>query len=176
MNSDSQRGAMGGEFDEFGDHWDLPKGSVKRGAMLFKKHCAQCHSMYPDGRNGLGTSLGPTLFNVCGRVSGEEIAGRARNGTFNSSLADPDRKVVWTDAALMNYMRNPRQTAGGPVYMNFFGIKDVQTRVDIVVFLRTLNWTNEKFNRTGEQGRLPPSSWAQIWYKVVPWSAPWEKA
>merc|ERR1711963_211090 len=53
--------------------FELPSGDAVQGQKLFKKHCAQCHSIYPDNRilrTGC-TQLGPTLFNVYGRASGE---------------------------------------------------------------------------------------------------------
>mmetsp|Transcript_14384 Transcript_14384/g.32739 ORF Transcript_14384/g.32739 Transcript_14384/m.32739 type:complete len:185 (+) Transcript_14384:2-556(+) len=153
------------ENRDLDDSWQLPDGNVKRGKALFKKHCAQCHSMFPDGRNILGTSQGPTMFNVCGRVSGEETVGRARPNEFGDTLSDKTRQVVWTDAALMNYMRDPSKTSGGPVTMNFEGIKDVQTRVDIVQFLHSLTWDNPIMSET------PPSKQPNIlttyWRKMT---------
>jgi len=118
--------------------FELPAGDLARGQKLFKKHCAQCHSVYPDNRitrTGC-TQLGPTLFNVYGRASGEaEIQQKMLMGGRAEGL-------VWTAGPLMNYMKNPRQAVNGNIQMNFRGIDDFQTRVDIIHYLRSLNWDN----------------------------------
>merc|ERR1711948_64816 len=80
--------------------------------------------------------IGPTLFNVHGRASGEaEIQQKMLMGGRAVGL-------IWSDGNLMNYMKNPRQTVNGNIQMNSRGIDDFQTRVDIVHYLRTLNWEN----------------------------------
>eukprot|EP00439_Symbiodinium_sp_Y106_P029370 s2937_g3.t1 len=85
-----------------------------------------------DNRTDSGTVYGPTLFNIYGRASGEaEIAQKNIMGARAKGL-------IWDDANLMRYMKNPRQTAGVNVQMNFRGIDDFQTRVDIVHYLKTL--------------------------------------
>merc|ERR1711862_749116 len=105
-----------------------------------KKHCSQCHSIYPDNRTTqAGTSqIGPTLFKVYGRKSGEsEIHAKVLMGGRAEGQ-------VWKEGPLMNYMKNPRQLIHGNVQMNFRGIDDFQTRVDIVHYLKTLNEQNEE--------------------------------
>lgn len=132
------------ELSDIPDDFELPKGSVKRGMKLFKKHCLQCHSIYPDNRLIYAgqINLGPTMFMVCGRASGEyEMFNRGVNPQNSEG-------ILWTDAALMNYMKNPRKMVGGPVQMDMFeGISDFQTRVDIIHYLYTLNWDNEKLTK-----------------------------
>eukprot|EP00930_Biecheleria_cincta_P051382 TRINITY_DN36560_c0_g1_i1.p1 TRINITY_DN36560_c0_g1~~TRINITY_DN36560_c0_g1_i1.p1 ORF type:complete len:201 (-),score=25.28 TRINITY_DN36560_c0_g1_i1:217-819(-) len=126
------------DFSEFSLEFELPAGDVERGKALFKKHCGHCHSIYPDNRMGQGggTCLGPTLFNVWGRDSGEmDIQQKQLIGTRATGL-------IWKDGPLMNYMKNPRQEAQANVQMNFRGIDDFQTRVDIIHFLKTLNADN----------------------------------
>ncbi len=54
------------------------------------------------------------------------------------------RHILWTDGALMNYMKNPRVMAGQPVQMQFKGINDFDVRVDIVHYLKTLNFSNSR--------------------------------
>jgi len=120
--------------------FELPAGDTKRGQKLFKKHCAQCHSVYPDNRitrTGC-TQMGPTLFNVYGRASGEaEIQQKMLMGGRAEGL-------VWNAGHLMNYMKNPRQAVNGNIQMNFRGIDDFQTRVDIAHYLQTLTWQNDE--------------------------------
>ena len=53
--------------------------------------------------------------------------------------------MLWTPAMLMNYMKNPRQAVktNSGTQMNFAGLYDYQTRVNIIHYLLTLDWTNE---------------------------------
>mmetsp|Transcript_82543 Transcript_82543/g.238539 ORF Transcript_82543/g.238539 Transcript_82543/m.238539 type:complete len:175 (-) Transcript_82543:154-678(-) len=142
-------------FDDVPPDFELPPGSVKKGEKYFKKYCAQCHSIYPDNRitRAGQTQLGPTMFNIYGRASGME--------EIQNKLA-PERVdgVLWLEGPLMNYMKNPRVLAQGRVQMNFRGIPDFQTRVDIVHYLKTLDWDNEELANPPEKpSSLPPVRW-----------------
>ncbi|CAE7035234.1 unnamed protein product [Symbiodinium natans] len=144
-------------FDDVPDDFQLPEGSVQKGEKYFKKYCAQCHSIYPDNRltRAGQTQIGPTLFNIYGRASGlEEIQ--------NKQGTDRVDNVLWLEAALMNYMKNPRVMAQGRVQMNFAGIKDFQIRVDIVHYLKTLDWANEELANPPEKpASFAPVRWMQ---------------
>eukprot|EP00747_Dinoflagellata_sp_TGD_P215582 gnl/TRDRNA2_/TRDRNA2_88263_c0_seq1.p2 gnl/TRDRNA2_/TRDRNA2_88263_c0~~gnl/TRDRNA2_/TRDRNA2_88263_c0_seq1.p2 ORF type:complete len:137 (-),score=23.04 gnl/TRDRNA2_/TRDRNA2_88263_c0_seq1:249-659(-) len=109
----------------------------------------QCHSIYPDNRITMAgqSQLGPTMFNIYGRASGQaEIQNKQANVRCDG--------ILWTEAELMNYIKNPRSFSHGLIQMNFRGISDFQTRVDIVHYLKTLNWCNEKLANPSEK---PPS-------------------
>lgn len=54
----------------------------------------------------------------------------------------------------MNYMKNPRQAVDGNIQMNFRGIDDFQTRVDIVHYLKTLDQDNTAIAKPSPK---PPS-------------------
>ena len=146
-------GKVRSDFSDVPEGFELPEGDVKKGEKLFKKHCAQCHSIYPDNRitRTGATQLGPTLFNVYGRASGEA---EIQNKVLIGGRAEG---IVWTAAPLMNYMKNPRQTVQGNIQMNFRGIDDFQTRVDIVHYLKTLDWNNDKVAHPPEKpsGYIP---------------------
>merc|ERR1740138_434532 len=155
--------SIGSAFDSEGDvpnDFTVPSpgpNSVKRGEKYFKKLCAQCHSIYPDNRvtRSGQTQLGPTMFNIYGRASG--IA-----DIQNKQASERVDNVLWTAGPLMNYMRNPRRMAQGIVQMNFFGIKDVGIRVDIIHYLMTLDWSNEKIaNPPVKPSSFPPNRWLQ---------------
>lgn len=134
------------DFSDIPDDWELPKGNVERGKKLFKKHCAQCHSIYPDGRrmHGMsGVGVGPTMFQVCNRTAGETSAGKRDLMGYIKATSSTHPTIVWTDAELMNYMKNPRAALEGtPTSMNFNGITAIQPRVDIIHFLHTLEYDN----------------------------------
>mmetsp|Transcript_93146 Transcript_93146/g.179648 ORF Transcript_93146/g.179648 Transcript_93146/m.179648 type:complete len:174 (-) Transcript_93146:113-634(-) len=144
-------------FSDVPDDFELPAGSVGKGEKLFKKYCSQCHSIYPDNRMTRGgqTQLGPTLFNIYGRASGmEDIQNKLGDERVDG--------VLWLDGPLMNYMKNPRVLAQGRVQMNFRGIPNFQTRVDICHYLKTLNWNNEMLANPAEKpASLPMVRWYQ---------------
>ena len=90
------------DFSDVGDDFKLPAGSVKKGKRFFKKYCMQCHSIYVDNRVSTGgqITLGPTMWEVCGRASGM--------GDVQATSQRRVMGILWTDAALMNYMKSPR--------------------------------------------------------------------
>jgi len=144
-------------FDDVPSDFELPSGDVKKGEKYFKKYCSQCHSIYPDNRitRAGQTQLGPTLFNIYGRASGcMEIQSKMVNERVDG--------VLWTAGPLMNYMKNPRRMAMGNIQMNFRGIPDFQTRVDIVHYLITLDWSNDALSNPEEKpASFPPARWMQ---------------
>ncbi|EDO08373.1 Cytochrome c family protein [Babesia bovis T2Bo] len=127
--------AAGDSWDDIPDNFVLPAGNAQRGAKLFKKHCQQCHSMRPDNRQTSGfATVGPTLFNVYCRTAGASGHDSVKGITDNLQNAG----IVWTDANLMRYMKNPERYVNAVVGMNFSGLPNFQDRVDIVHFLRDL--------------------------------------
>ncbi|GFE53412.1 cytochrome c related protein [Babesia ovis] len=127
--------AVGDSWDDIPDRFVLPPGNAKRGAKLFKKHCQQCHSMRPDNRQSSGfATVGPTLFNVYCRTAG--VAGHDSVKGITATLQNAG--IVWNDANLMRYMKNPERFVSSTVGMNFSGLPNFQDRVDIVHFLRDL--------------------------------------
>ncbi|CAE8629747.1 unnamed protein product [Polarella glacialis] len=160
----SNRSMSGGQasrsldaFSDVPEDFELPVGSLEKGKKYFKKYCAQCHSIYPDNRitRAGQTQLGPTMFNVYGRASGlEEIQNKQAN--------DRCEGILWLDGPLMNYMKNPRVMAQGRIQMNFRGIQDFQTRVDIVHYLRSLDWSNQEvMNPPEKPSSFAPARWLQ---------------
>lgn len=146
-------GKVRSDFSDVPPDFVLPEGDVIKGRKLFKKHCGQCHSISPDNRCSRGGAFqnGPTLFNIYGRASGQE---EIQNKVLMGGRVEG---VIWTDIPLMNYMKNPRQVAQANVQMNFRGIEDFQTRVDIVHYLKTLNFENPEIANPPERptGHLP---------------------
>uniref|UniRef100_A0A3B0MZP0 Cyctochrome C, putative n=1 Tax=Theileria annulata TaxID=5874 RepID=A0A3B0MZP0_THEAN len=135
------------DWNDIPDDFVLPEGSAERGAKLFKKHCKQCHSMRPDNRQTGGfSSIGPTLFNVYGRTSGIQNLGGLNLMTHSMKSSG----IVWDDANLMRfdfnsiktfrYMKNPQLFVNSKIGMNFVGLPRFQDRVDVVHFLRQLNY------------------------------------
>uniref|UniRef100_A0A0G4GY71 Cytochrome c domain-containing protein n=1 Tax=Chromera velia CCMP2878 TaxID=1169474 RepID=A0A0G4GY71_9ALVE len=124
------------DFSETPDGFELPEGNWRRGAQLFKKHCLYCHSIRPDGKcRTRATITGPTLWMIWNRTAGMTTTG-CFGDRFGHTLDECG--FVWTDQNLMKYMKNPRAMVKGHTNMNFFGIPDFQSRVDICHFLHTL--------------------------------------
>mmetsp|Transcript_118796 Transcript_118796/g.383608 ORF Transcript_118796/g.383608 Transcript_118796/m.383608 type:complete len:198 (+) Transcript_118796:117-710(+) len=153
-------GKVRSDFSDVPRDFELPAGDAEKGRKLFKKHCGQCHSVHADNRivQSGAFQLGPTLFNVYGRASGEQeiqqkmvMGGRAEG-------------LIWEAGPLMNYMKNPRQMTNQNVQMNFRGIDDFQTRVDIIHYLKTLNWDNEEVAKPPER---PPSVFPVFPFNVI---------
>jgi cytochrome c len=119
-------------------------GDATKGSRLFKKHCAQCHSIAPD--NNQGGNIGPTLWNICGRCSG------IYNKIGAGGKPTIDNTIVWTDSMLLEYMKNPRALTAGSIAMNFSGIPKDQDRKDILAYLHTLIWTQQQHT---ENQQLP---------------------
>jgi cytochrome c len=96
------------------------------GERLFKADCSICHSPQP-GRN----LIGPSLFNVVNRHSGE-IA------NFHYSDANRQSGLIWNVATLDRYLTAPRDLVPG-TKMTFPGLKDNQQRADLITYLATLH-------------------------------------
>lgn len=98
---------------------------AKSGADVFKK-CAACHSVTPDGRNGIG----PGLHGVSGRA-----VASVQGFTYSNALKG--KGGVWDDAALDAFIAAPAKWAPGTKMM-FAGISDPADRKALVEYLATL--------------------------------------
>ena len=99
---------------------------VANGEHLFKLDCSICHSPQP-GRN----LIGPSLFNVVDRHSGE-IA------NYHYSDANRQSGLTWNVATLDRYLTAPRELVPG-TKMTFPGVKDAKQRADLIAYLATLH-------------------------------------
>ena len=95
------------------------------GERLFKADCSICHSPQP-GRN----LIGPSLFNVVNRHSGEI-------SNFHYSEANRNSGLTWNVATLDRYLTAPRELVPG-TKMTFPGLKDAKQRADLIAYLETL--------------------------------------
>jgi cytochrome c len=96
------------------------------GEKLFKMNCGICHSPLP-GRN----LVGPSLFNVVNRHSGEMPG-------FHYSDANTRSGLTWNISTLDRYLTAPRQLVPG-TKMTFPGLKDAKQRADVIAYLETLH-------------------------------------
>jgi cytochrome c len=98
---------------------------AKSGEDLFKK-CAACHSVTPDGRNGIG----PGLHGVSGRA-----VASVEGFTYSNGLKA--KGGVWDEANLDAFIAAPAKWAPGTKMM-FAGISDPAERKALVDYLATL--------------------------------------
>jgi cytochrome c len=98
-------------------------GDPTRGAQLFDRACAACHSLAP-GRH----RTGPSLAGLLGRQAGTAEGFRRYSPALKGS------SVVWGQAALDAWIADPQAAIPGNG-MPFQGIPDPQMRADIVAFL-----------------------------------------
>jgi cytochrome c len=93
-----------------------------RGALLFQT-CSACHSVLGDG-------LGPDLTGIYGRRAAERAG-------FNYSAAMRASAVVWSDANLRAFLRDPQALVKGTA-MTFPGYTAQADIDDVVAYLKTL--------------------------------------
>lgn len=101
----------------------LEPGDATAGAKVFKK-CQACHSIVAAD----GNKIGPNLHGVIGRKSGSKE-------DFNYSDAMKAAGVVWDEATLEKYLRDPK----GFVPKNkmaFAGVKKDSDLANVIAFIK----------------------------------------
>jgi len=95
------------------------------GAAVFKSQCSACHSPVAGK-----TVVGPSLFGVVGRTTGE---------VPNFRYSAPNKAAALTlDAATLDrYLADPRGVIPG-TFMTYAGLKDATKRADLIAYLATL--------------------------------------
>ena len=94
------------------------------GEQVFRTNCGICHSVQPQ-RN----IIGPSLFGVVGRHSGQVPGFRYSEANLKSGL-------TWDPGTLDRYLTSPRQVVPGTL-MTFPGLRDPKQRSDVIAFLTT---------------------------------------
>lgn len=105
----------------------LAKANVKKGEQFVADVCAACHNYTKGG----GAKIGPDLYDVVDRP-------RASVKGFNYSDAVKKLGGEWTFHDLNLWLDDPQAVAPG-TRMTYAGIKDTNTRADVIAFLRTLS-------------------------------------
>lgn len=95
------------------------------GQAVFKSQCSVCHSIVA-GKN----AVGPSLFGIVGRKSGQ-IEG------FRYSAANKNSNLTWDEATLDKYLTSPKAVVPGTI-MTYAGVKDDTKRADLIAYLATL--------------------------------------
>ena len=101
----------------------LANASIEKGGKLFKK-CSACHTYTKEGAN----KVGPSLWNIVNRPKAN-----VEGFGYSKDLAEFGGK--WGYEALNNFLHKPKEYIPG-TKMNFSGIKKVQDRANLILFLR----------------------------------------
>ena len=101
----------------------LANGSFDTGQKIFKK-CSACHTYKKEGAN----KVGPNLWNLINRP-------KANVGGFAYSKALADYGGEWGYEELAEFLYKPKKYIKG-TKMNFAGLKKVEDRANLVLFLR----------------------------------------
>ena len=101
----------------------LPVGKADDGQTVFKR-CLPCHQIGPGAKN----SIGPSLNGVVGRKAGTYPG-------YAYSDANKNSGVVWTEAALAQYLPSPKDFIPG-TKMTFAGLPMPQDVANVIAYLR----------------------------------------
>ena len=101
----------------------LSNPSLEKGEKIFKK-CSACHTHKKDGEN----KVGPNLWNIINKAKGKSAG-------FNYSKELAEFGGVWTYEEMNQFLYKPKEYIKG-TKMNFGGLKNVQDRTDLSLFLR----------------------------------------
>ena len=101
-----------------------------KGQAFAQKVCAACHTFTDGGHAGVG----PNLYNVVGGPHAH-MQGYSYSKAMQTVAATG---VQWTYAELNKWLYSPQEYAPG-TKMSYTGVKDDQTRADVIAYLRTLS-------------------------------------
>lgn len=101
---------------------DVFAADLKRGELLFQT-CGACHSI-------LGGGIGPDIYGIYGQKAATREGFRYSNALRNSG-------IVWDDATLRAFIKNPQALVKGTA-MTFPGYENPADVDDVIAFLKTL--------------------------------------
>jgi cytochrome c len=105
----------------------IASADVAKGQAFVQQQCSACHTLNQGGADGVG----PNLYAVLGRPM--------FSGSFSYSAAVKAKaKGSWNYDNLNAWLNDPTGFAPG-TEMSYSGIKNTQTRADVIAYLRTLS-------------------------------------
>lgn len=102
----------------------LAQGNETRGERLFNQQCKTCHAVEKDGPS----PSGPNLHGVFGRKAGT-------GGGYESSDAMKGSGIVWDDATMVDYLKNPKGRVPG-TKMVYNGLRQDAQQQDMLAYLK----------------------------------------
>lgn len=116
-------------------------GNAQRGQRVFAA-CAACHSLKPDQN-----MTGPSLAGLWARKAGSLPSFTRYSPALKSSA------IVWNDRTLNEWIENPQQLVPRNS-MTFPGVKDAQTRADLIVFLKEATQPGHASSQSAQGGPM----------------------
>ncbi|MBV8682379.1 MAG: cytochrome c family protein [Caulobacteraceae bacterium] len=106
----------------------LPKADIAAGQAATAV-CQACHNFSPAGTN----MIGPGLYGVVGRAPGSHPG-----FAYSSAMTDFAKKEpVWDYEHIYEFIKGPQAYLPG-TKMTFAGLKDQQTRINVIAYLHSL--------------------------------------
>jgi cytochrome c len=99
-------------------------GDPGAGKRVFEEECSECHSLANNKK-------GPSLKAVFGRKAGS----LADFTDYSDGMKNSG--VIWSDAALDQYLTMPRKFVPG-AKMKYEGLADAKARADLIAFISTV--------------------------------------
>jgi cytochrome c len=99
-------------------------GDAAKGQRVFNQQCRACHTLEKDGAQ----TVGPNLHGVFGRKAGTAAG-------FEFSDAMKTSGIVWDEATMAEYNRNPKAKVPG-TKMVFNGVRNAGQLADLVAYLK----------------------------------------
>ncbi|MCK6104844.1 cytochrome c family protein [Brevundimonas sp. EYE_349] len=126
---DAPEEAAGGEAPELAPDWGtvLPAADLAAGEAAFAR-CQACH----DAHQGGADKIGPNLWGVVGGPV-EHRAGFAYSDAMTKHKAEAP---TWGYDQINSFITAPAKYVPG-TKMSFAGIRDTQTRINLIAWLRT---------------------------------------
>ncbi|MCB5945888.1 cytochrome c family protein [Acidocella sp. KAb 2-4] len=102
----------------------LASADIAKGQAVFQQQCSACHTIAKGGPNGVG----PNLYGIVGAKS-FSAAGFTYSSAVQAKAGQP-----WSPDSLSDWLKAPNSFASGTA-MSFAGIKNDQTRADVIAYL-----------------------------------------
>lgn len=96
---------------------------ISPGAKVYRK-CRTCHEIKAGGRH----KVGPNLYGIIGKTAGTQEG-------FAYSKAMKNSGIIWTEAALADYLERPMDRVKG-ARMQFVGLKKEEDRKAVVAYIK----------------------------------------
>ncbi|MDE1907159.1 MAG: c-type cytochrome, partial [Rhodospirillales bacterium] len=106
----------------------LASADIAKGEAFVQQQCSSCHTFDNGGANGVG----PNLYGVLGAPM------FAHTGFSFSAAVKAKAKGSWDFDKMSDWLFAPNDFAPG-TGMSYAGIKNTQTRADVIAYLRTLS-------------------------------------
>jgi cytochrome c len=99
---------------------------LSKGKAVAQQECSACHTLTKGGAAGFG----PNLYGIVGAKAFSQA------GFHYSDAVKGKAGIVWTPETISTWLQNPQAFAPGTT-MSFAGLKNDQTRADVIAWLNS---------------------------------------